>query len=39
MFNKKHPTIKLTAEWPTKQTNFLELTVSLENRKTNRPLC
>ena len=29
--NKKQPTIKITAEWPKTQVNFLNVTVSLEN--------
>ena len=30
---KKHPNIKFTAEWSKKQTNFLDVTVSLESGK------
>ena len=33
VLNKKHPTIKFTAEWYKTQTNFLDVTVSLENGK------
>ena len=31
VLNKKHPTIKFTAEWSKTQINFLDSTVSLEN--------
>ena len=31
MLNKKHPTIKFTAEWSKKQIIFLDITVYLEN--------
>ena len=31
MLNKKHPTIKFTAEWSKTQINFLDVTVYLEN--------
>ena len=33
VLNKKHPTIKVTAEWSKTQINFLDVTVSLENGK------
>ena len=33
VLNKKHPTIKFTAEWSKTQINFLDVTVSLENGK------
>ena len=33
VLNKKHPTIKFTAEWSKTQTNILDVTVSLENGK------
>ena len=33
MLNKKHPTIKFTAEWSKTQINFLDVTVYLENGK------
>ena len=33
MLNKKHPTIKFTAEWSKTQINFLDVSVSLENGK------
>ena len=36
MLNKKHPTIKFTAEWSKTQTNFLDVTVCLENGKIKR---
>ena len=31
VLNKKHPTIKFTAEWSKTQINFLDVTVYLEN--------
>ena len=33
VLNKKHPTIKFTAEWSKTQINFLDVTVYLENGK------
>ena len=33
MLNKKHPTIKFTAQWSRTQINFLDVTDFLENRK------
>ena len=33
MLNKKHPTIKSTAEWSKTQITFLDVTVYLENGK------
>ena len=33
LLNKKHPTIKFTAEWSKTQINFLDVTISLENEK------
>ena len=33
VLNKKHPTIKFTAEWSKTKINFLDVTVSLENGK------
>ena len=39
MLNKKHPTIKFTAEWSKTQINFLDVTVSLENGKIKTDLC
>ena len=33
VLNKKHPTIKFTAEWSKKQINFLDVTVYLKNVK------
>ena len=33
MLNKKHPTIKFTAEWSKTQINFLDITVYVENGK------
>ena len=37
--NKKHPTIKFTAEWSKTQINSLDVTVSLENGKIKTPVC
>ena len=36
--NKKHPTIKFTAEWCKTQIDFLDVTVSLENGKIKKKL-
>ena len=33
MLNKKHPTVKFTAEWSKTQINFSDVSVSLENGK------
>ena len=33
VLNKRHPTIKFTAEWSKTQINFLDVSVSLENGK------
>ena len=37
--NKKHPTIKFTAELSKTNINFLDVTVYLENGKIKTPLC
>ena len=40
VLHKKHPTIKFTAEWFKTQSNFLDVTVYIENGKIKtRPLC